>query len=151
VFARIFSKITLPSFKVKSTKEPPDEESRNIADLSLRRNLNYWRHVGSGIPKSDPEAKTLVNCAQTVPKYSPSFCLKWMISHRRSLIRASEKKVRQNVSLKTSHLPSTLRTLRLYHCFALPINENGKSIHFNVSCAIPSIVMHEQSCSNSLK
>jgi hypothetical protein len=29
----------------------------------LRPNLNYWRHVGSGIPKSGPEAKILVNRA----------------------------------------------------------------------------------------
>jgi hypothetical protein len=107
--------------------------------------------VGSGIPKSGLEAKILVNQAQAVPKDSPSFCIKRMILHRRSLTRASEKKVRQNFSLKPSHLPSMLRTLRFYHCFALPVNENGKSIHFNVSCAIPSIVMHEQSCSNSLK
>jgi hypothetical protein len=117
----------------------------------LRPNLNCWRHVGYGIPKSGPEAKILVNQAQAVPKDSPSFCFKRMISHLRSLICANKKKVRQNFPLKTSHLPSTLRTLRLYHCFALPINENGKSIHFNVSCDIPSIVMHEQSCSNSLK
>jgi hypothetical protein len=55
------------------------------------------------------------------------------------------------ISRKTSHLPSTLRTSRLYHCFAFPAKENGKSIHFNISCGIPSIVMHEQSCSNFLK
>jgi hypothetical protein len=91
----------------------------------LRPNLNYWRHVGSGIPKSGLEAKILVNRAEAVPKDSPSFCLKRMISHQRSLIHASETKVRQNLSLKTSHLPSTLRTLRLYHCFTLPVNENG--------------------------
>jgi hypothetical protein len=37
--------------------------------------------VGSGIPKSGPEAKILVNQAQVVPKDSTSFCLKRMISH----------------------------------------------------------------------
>jgi hypothetical protein len=47
----------------------------------LRPNLNYWRHVGSGIPRSGPEAKILVNRAQAVPKDSPSYCLKRMISH----------------------------------------------------------------------
>jgi hypothetical protein len=81
VFARIFYKITLPSFKVKSTKEPPDEESRNLTDSALRPNLNCWRHVVSGIPKSSPEAKILVNQAHAVPKDSPSFYLKGMISH----------------------------------------------------------------------
>jgi hypothetical protein len=40
VFARIFSKTTLLSFKVKSMKEPPDEESRNLVDSALRPNLN---------------------------------------------------------------------------------------------------------------
>jgi hypothetical protein len=74
-------------------KEPPDEESRNLADSVLRPNLNCWRHVGFGIPKSSPGAKILVNQAQAVPKDSPSFCFKRMISHRRSLIRVSEKKV----------------------------------------------------------
>jgi hypothetical protein len=102
-------------------------------------------------PQIGPEAKILVNRAQAVPKDSPSFCLRRMILHRRSLICAREKKVRQNFCLKTSHLPYTLRTLRLYHCFGLPVNENGKSINFKVFRAIPSIVMHEQSCSNSLK
>jgi hypothetical protein len=116
----------------------------------LRPNLNCWRHVGSGIPKSSLEAKIFVNRTQAVPQDSPSFCLKRMITHRRSLIRASKKKVRQKFLLKTSQLPSTLPSLRLYLCFALPINENGKSIHFNVFCAIPSIVIHEQRCSNSL-
>jgi hypothetical protein len=52
--------------------------------------------VGSGIPKSNPEAKILVNRAQAVPKDSPFFCLKMMISYRRSLICVSEKKVGQN-------------------------------------------------------
>jgi hypothetical protein len=47
-----------------------------------------------------PEAKILVNRAQAVPKDSPSFCLKRMILHRRSLIRASKKKVRQNFPSK---------------------------------------------------
>jgi hypothetical protein len=72
-------------------KEPPDEESRNLADSVLRPNLICWRHVGFGISKSGPEDKILVNQAQVVPKDSPSFCLKRMISHRRSLIHASEK------------------------------------------------------------
>jgi hypothetical protein len=36
-----------------------------------------------------------------------------------------------------------------YHCFALPINENGKSFHYKVSWHIPVITRHEQSCSNS--
>jgi hypothetical protein len=73
VFTRIFYKITLPSFKVKSTKEAPDEESRNLADSASRPNLNCWRHVGSGIPSSGPEVKILVNRAQEVPKDSTSF------------------------------------------------------------------------------
>jgi hypothetical protein len=63
VFARIFHKITLPSFKVKSTKEAPDEEPRNLADSALRPNLNCWRHVGFGIPSSGPEVKILLNRA----------------------------------------------------------------------------------------
>jgi hypothetical protein len=44
-------------------KEPPDEESRNLADSVLRPNLNCGRHVCFGIPKSGPEAKIFVNQA----------------------------------------------------------------------------------------
>jgi hypothetical protein len=92
----------------------------------LRPNLNCWRHVGSRIPKSGPEAKILVNQPHTIPKESPSFCLKGMISNRRSLIYASKNKVRQNFSLKTSHLPSTLRTLRFTIASLFPLMKMGK-------------------------
>jgi hypothetical protein len=61
---------------LRSNLRPPYEESMNLADSAFRLNLNCWRHVGSEIPKSGPEAKILLNQAQVVPKGSPSFCLK---------------------------------------------------------------------------
>jgi hypothetical protein len=105
--------------------------------------------MGSAIPRYVPESTIFVNLAHAAPKDSFLCCSKQMTSRQSFTTWGVRKNVRQKAFRKHSQSPSILLTLSKYHCFALPVNENGKSFYFKVSWLIPAITRHEQSCSNS--
>jgi hypothetical protein len=56
---------------------------------------------------------------------------------------------KQNLEHNISQSLCILSTVRLYHCLAFPVTENGKSFHLKVSSDMLAIRKHAQVCSNS--
>ena len=84
-----------------------------------------------------------------VPRDSYSSCLKFRTSFRRLTTLEMGKKRKQNLEHSVSQSPCILLTVRLYHCLALPVKENGNNFHLKVLSDMPAIGKHAQVYSNS--
>ena len=96
-----------------------------------------------------PELSRSIKHAHATPRDSFSFYLKDRTSIQRLSTLEMGKKDKQKLEHKASQSPTTLPTVRVYQCLAVPIKENGNSFYFKVSCDMPTICKNAQVCSNS--
>ena len=87
--------------------------------------------------------------AHAAPRDYFSFCLKDRTSIQRLTTAEMGKKDKQKLEHKASQSPCTLPKVRVYQCLAIFVKEKGNSLHFSVSCDMPTICKHAQVCSNS--
>ena len=99
--------------------------------------------------RSGPVMMSSLKQSHDVPRNSSSSCLKLRTSFRRLTTLEMEKKRKQNLEHSISQSPCILPTVRLYHCLALPVKENGNNFHLKVSSDMPAICKHAQVCANS--
>ena len=143
------SKSASPFAVVLWLNEPLAVISSCRADLLLRPNQKCCSNTWFGKDKSRPGSVRIENLAQTAPIVFFSCWRKLRISCHRKAIRDIGKNARQNLFLNSSQSPFTLPMLQAYHYFALSLREKGNNFHRSVSCVMPEIVKHAQSCSNT--
>ena len=93
---------------------------------------------------------SLLKRSHNIPRDSSSSCLKFRISFRRLTTLDMGKKHKENLD-SISQSPCILPMVRLYHCLALPVKENGNNFHLKVLSDMPAIRKHAQVCSNSCR
>ena len=99
--------------------------------------------------RSGPVMISSLKRSHDVPRDSSSSCLKLRTSFRRLTTLEIEKKRKQNLEHNIFQSPCLLPTVRLYHCLALPIKENGNNFRLKVLSDMPAIRRHARVCSNS--
>ena len=149
VFSRMRSRRASPSAVVLWLNKPPAAISSCRADSLLSPNQKCKSNTRLGIDKSRLGCVRIENQAQAAPIVSFSFCWKLRISYRKATIRDIGKNAKQNMFLNSSQSPFIFPMLWAYHCFALSSREKGNNFHQRVSCDMPKMVRHAQSCSNS--
>ena len=151
VFSRMQSRKASPSAVVLWVNQPPSAISSYRADSLLRPNQKCCNSTWFGIDKSRLDIVRIEKWSQAAPMVSFSFYWKSRISCHREAIRDIGKNARQNMFLNSSQSPFTFPTLWVYQCFAFSSREKGNNFHRRVSCDMPKMVRHAQSCSNSYK
>ena len=99
--------------------------------------------------RSRPVMMSSLKRSHDVPRDSYSSCLKFRTSFQRLTTLEMGKKCKQNLEHSVSQSPCILPIVRLYHCLALPVKENGNNFHLKVLSDMPAIRKHAQVHSNS--
>ena len=101
--------------------------------------------------RSGPVMMSSLKRSHDILRDSSSSCLKFRTSFRSLTTLEMGKKRKQNLKHNVSQSSCILPTVRLYHCLALPVKENGNNFHLKVLSDMPAIRRHAQVCSNSCR
>jgi hypothetical protein len=101
--------------------------------------------IGSRIAGSRPVMMISLKRSHDVPRDFSSSCLKFRTSFQSLTTLEMGKKRKQNFEHNISQSHCILSTVRLYHCLAIPANENRNNFHLKVLSDMPAIRKHAQS------